>query len=894
MRRFSIWSGVMILLIGAGLRLIALDTLPPGPHYDEAVNVIVTRTIAYGGARPFPMIENFQGREVLYYYVSVPFLTLIHDSRFALQLVGVYSNLILMAATMTLGRLMFGGKKGMWVGLFAGVVAAISLPQVLLSRQAFRAILLPMLQALTLIALWRGLGRQRVLWLMVGGVMGGLTVYTYNSSRLFPVWLAIGGLALIAFSAEERGLRLRQGVAFFVPLTLVALPFAIYGVLRPDIFLGRLYEVTGGMDDITLTESTVRHVRMFFVQGETLLRYNPRGRPYFTWVEGFLLVTGYGAGLWGMLRRRTPPMQRSGYLLVLLSPLMIVPSVISTSGFPPNHMRSIAMVPLIFVAVGLGAEFILRRTGNRAKITLLAAALLAGTFNTARDYFAWATRADLYYETDADLAAASEWVLSQGAESVYIAAQDRYHPTVQVYDLPGVRWLGTDTLFLPAADEATIIFPQSAPPPSDWQGWLEEGATDAADIPTGPDGRPAFVAYRLTSNTSLPLSAPGSTIQNPYLSLVGVYEGGAFPNASVDIMTAWQVDNTPLVRDLTPIVQMEDTLGNVIARAESFSVGTDEWLPGETLLQRIPELRVPVGTPPGIYTLRMTWVERSDDRYLPYTGGAGGVWATVGTLEVLRPNQFPPAADLEMDVRVDVDVADGVRLLGWDRYTDTLRPGERLDLTLHWQATETENRTSLRYEVLLGDIPLETEAPLLDEQPITNWFTGQLMTERLRVTVPRDQAAGTYPLRVTLNTEEVIQLGEVAIEGVARVFDPPQVDERVEIAFDNVVELYGYSLTSIDDELTLKLAWKALSNIDEDYTVFVHVLSYTTNDITMQVDRMPQNNTYPTSLWLVGEYIEDTITLQRPDEPNYLIVGLYNSKTGDRLQTPSGNAFRIR
>jgi hypothetical protein len=57
---------------------------------------------------------------------------------------------------------------------------------------------------------------------------------------------------------------------------------------------------------------------------------------------------------------------------------------------------------------------------------------------------------------------------------------------------------------------------------------------------------------------------------------------------------------------------------------------------------------------------------------------------------------------------------------------------------------------------------------------------------------------------------------------------------------------------------------------------------------------MPQNNTYPTSLWLVGEYIEDTITLQYPDEPNYLIVGLYNSKTGDRLQTPSGNAFRIR
>ena len=885
MKHIRLHLPILILLVAAALRIIGLNHYPPGPHYDEAANLIITRTVAFGSATPFPMVENFQGREVLYYYLSAPFLTLIHDSRFALQLVGVYSNLILVAATMALGRAMFPGKRGIWVGLAAGVVAAISLPQVLLARQAFRAITLPTMQALALLFLWQGLRRKDYSLLLVAGVFAGATVYTYNSSRLFPVWLAMGGVALVAFSAGSRWSRLRQGLAFFAVLIALALPFAIYAVQKPDIFFGRLYEVTGGADDITLAQSAALHARMFFVQGETLLRYNPRGRPYLNPVEGVFLLVGLAGALWTLFHRRTPPLERTVGLLLTLSPLMVFPSVLATSGFPPNHMRSVAMVPLIFIVVGLGFTWLTDRIATRWRGVLLIIALVAGSLYTANDYRAWVTRADLYYETDADLAAAAQWAKANTTGTVYVAAQDRYHPTVQVFELPAVRWLGTDTLFLPAEGSRVALFPRSAPPAEALATWLDAQATPITDLPLGADGRTAFTAYELTPDTQLPLEKPFGTVQNAHLTLTGVFEGAAFPTGKIDILTAWHVDIPPTAQDLTPIVQLEDTQGNVIARAESFSVGTNQWETGETLLQRVPGLQAPVGTPPGMYTLRMAWVARESDTYLTYQGDEGGIWATVGTMEILRPNAFPPADDLPATTRFNQEIAPGVNLVGWSDISATARPGETLSLTLYWQGTESEPREDLHYNLLLGETALALNAPLLTEQSSSDWLTGQLMTERLQATIHREHPAGTYPLQLVTDEGVTVDLGMMRIEGIPRLFEPPNVEIVVDAALGDSLRLYGYTLTTDNDMLTLELVWQAIQPIPTDYTVFVHLTDPNTGNNITQQDQMPRENSYPTSLWLSGEYVTDTYIFPLPEAYYRVRVGLYDAKTGQRIPT---------
>ena len=45
---------------------------------------------------------------------------------------------------------------------------------------------------------------------------------------------------------------------------------------------------------LTLVQSIVLHLKMFFIVGDPYFRYNVAGRPYFTWPEGILLLIGIG------------------------------------------------------------------------------------------------------------------------------------------------------------------------------------------------------------------------------------------------------------------------------------------------------------------------------------------------------------------------------------------------------------------------------------------------------------------------------------------------------------------------------------------------------------------------------------------------------------------------
>lgn len=893
MPRYLLSLAVLVLLMAAALRLNDLSTYPPGPHYDEAANVIITRTVAFGGARPFPMVENYQGREVLYYYLAAPLFHLIGDDRFTLQMVGVFANVLLVAATFTIARQMFPGRRGAVIGLAAAIAVTISLPQVLLSRQAFRAIILPTMQALTLTVLWRGLRSNQWPWLLAAGLLGGLSVYTYNSSRLFPLWLAIAGLTLLISSGGSRWRRLRQGVLFFGVLALATGPFALYAVQRPDIFFGRLYEVTGGSEAVTIAQSVWLHLRMFFMEGETLLRYNPVGRPYFTLAEGALLVIGLLAALIG-ITRRSSPLERTAYALILLSPLMVLPSVIATSGFPPNHMRSIAMVPLIFIAVGLGYERLTARLPLRWAMTGLLLGLAVGAWHTGQTYFAWAARADLFIQTDADLAAAGDWMATNSTAPVYVAAQDFNHPTLQIADTPPIRWLGTESLFVPAAEPRAVIVPRSVELPEDWQAWLSNAAQPAAGIPNAPDGQPAFSAYWLSPQMPLPPSispANDGPPRSPYLQSAANTPHQNFPNARFDVFSAWRVLETPPQPDLMPIVHIEDTLGNVIARGETFITGSDQWEAGEILLQRVPNVRVPTGTPPGDYAIRMAWVSRGSGEYVPYLaadGSSGAVWADVGTFTVIRPPSYPPPEAMPIGVRQVSDFAAGVRLLGWEPVPEAVRPGETLPLTLHWQAIPGETRTAFAYALFLRDAagqetPLTLAAPMWRTHPLPGWLDGQLMTERLNAALPRELPPGDYTLRLRSDPGADAIIGPLRVEGIPRVFEEPAIAARTDATFANGLRLLGANQIINRDLLVIELVWSTEAAIAEDYKVFVHLVNEN-GDILDQRDAMPVQNRYPTSLWAPGEFITDSYTLANAPEGVRLRVGLYDPDTGLRLR----------
>ncbi|MDX1994235.1 MAG: hypothetical protein SF029_17750 [bacterium] len=902
MRRTFLWTMLVVLLVAAFLRIWQLETYPPGPHYDEGAELLIARSIAFGGANLFPIANSYQGRETLYHYLSVPLLRFVADDIFSLQLLSVYCNLLTVAAA-ALGRAMFRGERGLLIGLAVGVMMAVSFHQIYISRQAFRSSALPLFQALGLLFLWQGLNKRRGwLWLAIGGFFAGLALYTYMASRLFPLWLFLGGFSLLLIDRNRRGLRLRQGLVFFTAMGLTAVPIILYALRYPDIFMGRLSEVTNTGSDVTLLESVRLHLRMFFIEGEGYVRYNAPGRPYLTLPEGLLMLVGLTAAAWSLVRGKGTPAERAACILALMSPLMVIPSVISVGGLPPNHMRSLGMVPLIFVLVAIGFAAVAdgvqywlkkdepqrhRGIAGTTSLVFLLSVLFIGALLVGRDYFRWANRADLFYQADGDLAAVAEWLPAHVDENtlVYIASYHREHPTIITGWNGTVTWLGTDSLFLPPPDKtALVVFTNTAPRES-WSALRAEWAI--ADVPPGPDGAPAFYAYRI----------PGDVVErravtetrNPYMTFVGLDSQPVRAGDSGQVTMQWRVDQPPPYARLRPILELRDTTGAVLSISDAFLLGTTLWRPGETMMQRMGVVVLP-GTPPGEYPLFIMWVDRDSGTYLTYQNAESefaGITAQIGTLNVTRPALFPAVESVSVDVRASVEMAAGVRLAGWNRPSESARPGEVLPLTLLWDAVPSaQPRESLSVELVLQReaeaIVLWSGQPVREDYSPPEWLDGEVLTHRLRQRLPRDLAAGRYTLKLRTQQAEA-EIGQIEIAEIARVFDAPAFDQPSEVVLGDVIRLRGYSLRQENGGLTLELMWEALQSVETDYTVFVHVDDASETRLA-QRDTMPQDNAYPTSLWVPGEFIVDRYRFEGVNTATTVRIGLYVQENGERLR----------
>ncbi len=66
----------------------------------------------------------------------------------------------------------------------------------------------------------------------------------------------------------------------------------------------------------------------------------------------------------------------------------------------------------------------------------------------------------------------------------------------------------------------------------------------------------------------------------------------------------------------------------------------------------------------------------------------------------------------------------------------------------------------------------------------------------------------------------------------------------------------------------------------------MHLYNPETEVVVTQNDAMPRDWTYPTTLWMAGEVVSETVTLDVAEVPEgtyHLGVGWYDPGTGDRL-----------
>jgi hypothetical protein len=133
----------------------------------------------------------------------------------------------------------------------------------------------------------------------------------------------------------------------------------------------------------------------------------------------------------------------------------------------------------------------------------------------------------------------------------------------------------------------------------------------------------------------------------------------------------------------------------------------------------------------------------------------------------------------------------------------------------------------------------------------------------------------------------------------------PADEHPVSYVLDNTIGLVRAQIArDTENTIRLTLSWRPLQPIPYDATTFVH-LREMDDTLLAQSDQQPVEGRFPTSYWIPGQIVTDTINLPLPKDlhhgPFVLSIGMYTWPSLERLPvtdtsgTPQrDNAISIR
>ena len=444
-RRWFLVEWVLLLLLiamAAALRFWALGRIPPGLYHDEAFNGLDALDVLEG-ERPI-FFEANNGREPLFIYLVALSVAALGRSPGTIRMVAAVLGTLTVPATYLMAKAMFNCR----IGLLAAAVTGLTLWHVNLSRIGFRAVAMPLLVALALWQLWLGLKDGHKRHFLTGGVLYGLTFYTYLAARFTIVALAAFGLYLVLVGSWKPALspveglevgswRLeaggwRRGTLVFVLATLVVLaPLMVYVARHWDAFLGRVGQVSifnPAINEGDFWGTLLRHVGgtllMFTNRGDFIPRHNVPLRPVFDPLLSVCFLLGL---ILCLIRFR----QRAEHALVLIwLVIMILPTILAEDA--PHFLRSVGVLPVAFVVPAIGLDslwrFLEKKATSLAAVGVVALVLIFGLGDTVVDYFGnHAASQYLRYNFEAaavDLAVQANRFLGTGWDGTGLGARE--------------------------------------------------------------------------------------------------------------------------------------------------------------------------------------------------------------------------------------------------------------------------------------------------------------------------------------------------------------------------------------------------------------------------------------------------------------------------------------
>ncbi len=940
-------AGLLLVLLSAVFFRVygSLDKVPPAFFPDEANMALDAQSILQGH---FYLITPHEGGEgSLYAYLLALTFALFGAGIWQARMLSAALSVISVGVAFIFLHRLLIPRMGAWaalaVSIFAGLGLSVAEWYINVSRQAFPQPLAVLVQTLCLAAVWRSLHSSHRMATLLPGIFLGLTAYTYVPGKLTP-------FVLLFYFLLDWAARGRESFWVRHSRRLIAIA-AIGGILYAPLFVTfafRAGELGGRARQFTLLSPTVNRGELWNTLLGSLVGNVAGFLPFVHRVAGhsilkamddltaLLFLAGLIVAMW---RWRRPEF----LLLPVWWGVMLVPSIIAPEGAIPHLRRAIGTAVPTFALTGLGmvaplAAIAQRQTAWRrlamvaiaSVVAFLSLAIRARTTYTdyylgVRDNEAVALINHIY---DFELA---EVMTAEGDESTgYLLPVDSASGALfpesstlafiyQGQATYAYIWDDEDTLF----DELRqLARGKTRIGVVRWKVSKHSGADpkQVFDYVLGkwglPNGRTThkyfdvdYFSLEADAATIAPVSLiPKDVSFERRLTLAGVAMGESV--VAGDLLwaeLAWR-KTADFSTNYQVALWLEDEAAHGVGRTDKpllnnlWHQGTGEWVMGAEARDYYL-VRVDPAAPPGTYRLKaVLYTGEGDGRRLaPLLPGAGADLAvTLGEVRVKPPITPPEVTTLPIPQRLDLEVGEGLRLLGFDPgFAGPVRPGDRRTLSLWWQTREP---LSKNLAVIVGMGQGEQAWSLSEPQPLggtgyptADWPAGAVVRTFVDLRLPAAVETGDYNLGLRLIDIESGTpladwvLGPIQVTGRARNFEIPPMMHSVGANFGQQVRLLGYDLDLSHSEtggtVRLILYWQAQTEMETAYKVFVHLLD-ADGMIVTQVDREPQAGVAPTTGWLAGEVVADEIEVPITEAmaaTQSIAVGLYDPLTGKRV-----------
>jgi hypothetical protein len=430
------WIAVVTLLVVGGfLRLWDLAQIPCGLFPDQANHGLDAVLLSQGLVLPV-----YGGDEGLFVYLVAIVQFFFGTGIWQVILTSALVGTATLASTYLAVKVVFNRK----LAFLTAFILAVSSWHIALSRDGFRAILVPLIVTLFIFVLTKALqaksAQQQFLLYPLAAGLFALGFYTYYAYVIFALLIGLFGLITLVIKHKTVFPQLwkskRAVILALLAFLVVIAPIALYVMLYPEEYFSRVGQVSifaqshNLWDRITVLYQNMKATVVgAFTTGDLNWRHNASGSPFLPLLLAPFFIVGLGSALY----------QRGKYLFALAIMIaMCAPAIMTNDGLPPHGLRLIGTIPFVFLFAAIPLTWLLNLKGKVSKWVghvLVVVILTAISWQGYQNYFGQAPyQAHYYYDYRCDLTALTSHLKT--TNSYHIVADDFSFDTIKYLMLP--------------------------------------------------------------------------------------------------------------------------------------------------------------------------------------------------------------------------------------------------------------------------------------------------------------------------------------------------------------------------------------------------------------------------------------------------------------------------